>query len=88
LTGKLADVAARARATPGQAALAWRLAQGTDIVPIFGTTRRARLQENLGATAVRLASCDQFLLDQVFAPGNVAGDRYLPAGMALLDRDP
>jgi hypothetical protein len=46
------------------------------------------LHENLGAAAVRLASCDQFLLDQVFAPGSVAGDRYLPAGMALLDRDP
>jgi aryl-alcohol dehydrogenase-like predicted oxidoreductase len=88
LLGKLADVAARARATPGQVALAWLLAQGQDIVPIFGTTRRARLHENLGAAAVRLASCDQFLLDQVFAPGNVAGDRYLPAGMALLDRDP
>jgi hypothetical protein len=55
---------------------------------ISAPPRRARLQENLGATAVRLAACDQFLLDQVFAPGNVAGDRYLPAGMALLDREP
>jgi aryl-alcohol dehydrogenase-like predicted oxidoreductase len=88
LLEKLAEVAARARATPGQVALAWLLAQGPDIVPIFGTTRRSRLEENLAATAVRLAACDQFLLDQVFAPGNVAGERYLAAGMALLDREP
>jgi aryl-alcohol dehydrogenase-like predicted oxidoreductase len=87
LLEKLAEVAARARATPGQVALAWLLAQGPDIVPIFGTTRRSRLKQNLGATAVRLAACDQFLLDQVFAPGNVAGERYLAAGMALLDRE-
>jgi aryl-alcohol dehydrogenase-like predicted oxidoreductase len=88
LLTRLADVAARARATPGQVALAWLLAQGQDIVPIFGTTRRSRLQENLGATTVRLAACDQFLLDQVFAPGNVAGERYLAAGMAMLDPEP
>ena len=40
------------------------------------------------ATAVQLAACDQFLLDQVFAPGNTAGERYLPSAMATLDRDP
>jgi aryl-alcohol dehydrogenase-like predicted oxidoreductase len=88
LLEKLEAVAARARATPGQVALAWLLAQGPDIVPIFGTTRRTRLRENLGATAVQLASCDQFLLDQVFAPGNTTGERYLPSAMATLDRDP
>jgi aryl-alcohol dehydrogenase-like predicted oxidoreductase len=88
LLDKLEDVAARAGATPGQVALAWLLAQGPDIVPIFGTTRRTRLRENLGATAIQLASCDQFLLDQVFAPGNTAGERYLPSAMATLDRDP
>ena len=88
LLEKLEGIAARARATPGQVALAWLLAQGPDIVPIFGTTRRTRLRENLGATAVRLASCDQFLLDQVFAPGNTAGERYLPSALATLDRDP
>jgi aryl-alcohol dehydrogenase-like predicted oxidoreductase len=88
LLDKLAAVATRAGATPGQAALAWLLGQGPDIVPIFGTTRRTRLRENLGATALQLAACDQFLLDQVFAPGNVAGERYLPSSMATLDRDP
>jgi aryl-alcohol dehydrogenase-like predicted oxidoreductase len=88
LLEKLEAVAARARATPAQVALAWLLAQGPDIVPIFGTTRRTRLRENLRAAGVPLASCDQFLLDQVFAPGNTAGERYLPAAMTTLDRDP
>jgi aryl-alcohol dehydrogenase-like predicted oxidoreductase len=87
LLGRLEEVAARSRATPGQVALAWLLAQGDDVVPIFGTTRRERLRENLGAITVRLASSDQFLLDQVFAPGSVAGDRYPEAGLAMLDRD-
>ena len=87
LLEKLEDVATRSGATPGQVALAWLLAQGDDIVPIFGTTRRERLRENLGALTVRLASGDQSLLDQVFAPGSVAGDRYPAAGLAMIDRD-
>jgi aryl-alcohol dehydrogenase-like predicted oxidoreductase len=88
LVDKLAGVARRLGATPGQVALAWLLGQGPDIVPIFGTTRRVRLRENLGALQVGLAACDQFLLDQVFAPGNVAGERYTARSMATLDRDP
>jgi aryl-alcohol dehydrogenase-like predicted oxidoreductase len=88
LADKLAGVARRIGATPGQVALAWLLGQGPDIVPIFGTTRRVRLRENLGALQVGLAACDQFLLDQVFAPGNVAGERYTARSMATLDRDP
>jgi aryl-alcohol dehydrogenase-like predicted oxidoreductase len=87
LLEKLEDVAARNRATPGQVALAWLLAQGDDVVPIFGTTRRERLRENLGALAVHLADGDRSLLDQVFAPGSVAGDRYPEAGLAMIDRD-
>jgi aryl-alcohol dehydrogenase-like predicted oxidoreductase len=87
LLEKLQGVAGRNRATAGQVALAWLLAQGADVVPIFGTTRRGRLQENLGALEVRLAACDQFLLDQVFAPGAVAGERYPPSSLATIDRD-
>src|SRR5688572_26635270 len=47
LLEKLEGVAARNRATAGQVALAWLLARGDDVVPIFGTTRRERLRENL-----------------------------------------
>ncbi len=86
MVAKLRGVADRLHATPAQVALAWLLAQGTDIVPIFGTTRRERLHENLGAARVQLAECDQFLLDQVFAASEVAGARYNDAGLALLDR--
>jgi aryl-alcohol dehydrogenase-like predicted oxidoreductase len=83
---RLEQLATRIGATPGQVALAWLLGQGPDIVPIFGTTRRTRLRENLGCLAVHLASCDQFLLDQVFAPGSASGARYPESGLAMLDR--
>ena len=83
---KVEELAARLGGTAAQVALAWLLAQGPDIVPIFGTTRRARLLENLGAATLRLAACDQFLLDQVFAPGSTAGARYNAASLATLDR--
>jgi len=55
-------------------------------VPIFGTTRRTRLAENLGALEVQLEADDLAELDRVFAPGTVAGDRYGAAGLAMLDR--
>jgi aryl-alcohol dehydrogenase-like predicted oxidoreductase len=82
----LEAVAGRLRATPAQVALAWLLAQGPDVVPIFGTTRRTRLAENLGALEVQLEADDLAELDWVFAPGKVAGDRYGAAGLAMLDR--
>jgi aryl-alcohol dehydrogenase-like predicted oxidoreductase len=86
LLERLATIAGRLGATPAQVALAWLLAQGPDIVPIFGTTRRTRLRENLGALAVLLDSRDLAELAAAFAPENVAGERYGPAGLAMLDR--
>jgi hypothetical protein len=44
------------------------------------------LRENLAAASLQLAACDQFLLDQTFAPDTVSGARYNEAGLALLDR--
>lgn len=85
---RLEELARRLRATPAQVALAWLLAQGPDIVPIFGTTRRERLRENLAALGLQLAGCDQFLLEQVFERGGTAGERYDERGMAMLDRPP
>ena len=76
------------RATPAQVALAWLLAQGPDLVPIFGTTRRVRLRENLGALKVELAASDWSELGRVFAPGRASGERYGAAGLAMLDRVP
>lgn len=86
LVARLRGLATRVGASPAQIALAWLLGQGSDIVPIFGTTRRARLRENLAAVSLKLAACDQFLLDQTFAPDTVSGARYNEAGLALLDR--
>jgi len=85
---RLEELARRLQATPAQVALAWLLAQGPDVVPIFGTTRRERLRENLAAIGLQLAGCDQFLLDQVFERGGTAGARYDERGMAMLDRTP
>ena len=87
LVARLRGLATRVGASPAQIALAWLLAQGPDVVPIFGTTRRARLRENLASLSVRLASCDQFLLDQTFGHGTVSGARYNDAGLAMLDRN-
>jgi aryl-alcohol dehydrogenase-like predicted oxidoreductase len=88
LVAKLEQLAARIGATPGQVALAWLLGQGDDIVPIFGTTRRTRLRENLAAAQIKLAACDQFQLEQVFGPGSAVGARYAAASLAMLDRNP
>jgi aryl-alcohol dehydrogenase-like predicted oxidoreductase len=75
----VAEVEAIARAkgvTPAQLALAWVLARGDDIVPIPGTKRVARLEENVGATTVRLTSDDLARIDAVFPVGAAKGTRY------------
>lgn len=84
------DVVAQVRAlahaggcTPAQLALAWLLAQGDDIVPIPGSTRAERVEENAGAISVQLSPVDLASL-AALAP-NVVGDRYMAAGMKSLN---
>lgn len=79
-------VAVELRRTPGQLALAWLLARGNDIVPIPGTRRIERIEENLGALAVRLSASDMDRLERMFPPGRVAGDRYPEGGMRAVNR--
>jgi aryl-alcohol dehydrogenase-like predicted oxidoreductase len=62
--------------TPGQLVLAWLLARGRDIVPIPGTKRRDRLEENLGATRVQLSAQDVERLSAEVPVGAAAGLRY------------
>jgi aryl-alcohol dehydrogenase-like predicted oxidoreductase len=62
--------------TPGQLALAWVLAQGTDIIPIPGTKRRAYLEENLGALSIELGQSDLERINEAMPPGAAAGLRY------------
>jgi aryl-alcohol dehydrogenase-like predicted oxidoreductase len=62
--------------TPAQLALAWVLAQGSHVVPIPGTKRRAYLEENLGALRVTLDAADLERIDRALPPGTTSGDRY------------
>ena len=61
---------------PGQLALAWVMHQGTDVVPIPGTKRRAYLEQNVAAEEVRLSADELALLDEAAPRGATAGDRY------------
>jgi aryl-alcohol dehydrogenase-like predicted oxidoreductase len=72
----LGEVARRKKATPAQIALAWLLARKPWIVPIPGTTKRHRLEENLGAAAVELTPDDLREIDSAASKITVQGARY------------
>jgi len=78
--------AAQKQATPAQIALAWLLAQQPWIVPIPGTTKRHRLEENLGAAAVRLSPEDLREIDRAAAAISVQGARYPEALQKMVGR--
>jgi len=80
------QVASRKGCTPAQLALAWLLHRGDDIVPIPGTTRVENLEDNVGALGVTLTERDLERIDAVFPRGAAAGERYLPGGMATVNR--
>jgi aryl-alcohol dehydrogenase-like predicted oxidoreductase len=79
------QISAEKGCTPAQLALAWVLAQGEDIVPIPGTRRISRLEDNIGALDVRLSADDLGRLDAALPRGAAAGDRYAAAGMKTLN---
>jgi aryl-alcohol dehydrogenase-like predicted oxidoreductase len=85
LVERAREIAAESGCTPAQLALAWLLHQGEDVVPIPGTRRRARLEENAAAVEVELSEDQLSALDETFAPGVTAGDRYTPDGMASIE---
>jgi len=84
LVGTIEELAANKAVTSAQLALAWVLAQGEDIVPIPGTKRRARLEENAAAVDVELS--DDELREIADALPEASGDRYPEQSMATLDR--
>jgi aryl-alcohol dehydrogenase-like predicted oxidoreductase len=86
LVDAVKELAATKGVTPGQIAIAWLLHQGSDIVPIPGTKRRTYLRENLGALDVTLSAADRAWLDERLPVGAVAGERYNPLMMTILDR--
>jgi len=86
LVSHVSDLAARQGATAGQVALAWLLAQHPWIVPIPGTRRTSRIEENTGAAAVPLSADELADLNQLAARIAVQGDRYNEHHMALVGR--
>jgi aryl-alcohol dehydrogenase-like predicted oxidoreductase len=76
LVDLLSAIAERKKATPAQIALAWLLAQKPWIVPIPGTTKLARVEENVGAAAVELTADDLRDIDSAASKITVQGDRY------------
>ena len=71
--------------TPAQLALAWLLHRGDDIVPIPGTRRIERLDENAGAARIVLTEAEQQRIGQVLAQHAIAGTRYPEAAMATVN---
>ena len=90
---KNVELAARVRVlaeekgiTPGQLALAWLLAQGDDIVPIPGTKRRERLEENAKAADVGLTDEDLRRIEEALPKGSASGERYGEQMMRVVNR--
>jgi len=82
----LERVAAAKGATAAQVALAWVLAQGPSIVPIPGTTKLHRLEENIAAAELELTAEDLRGIDEAAAQITVQGERYPEATQRMIDR--
>jgi len=86
LVDQLGAIAADKDATPAQIALAWLLARKPWIVPIPGTTKLHRLEENIGAAAIELSADDIARIEAALSHIAVQGDRYPAAMQARIDR--
>jgi aryl-alcohol dehydrogenase-like predicted oxidoreductase len=87
LVEALRKVAESKGATVAQAAIAWVLSRGEDIVPLVGARTRERLAESLGAVDLALEPADLAAIEAAVPAGAVAGDRYDPRQMAHLDSE-
>jgi aryl-alcohol dehydrogenase-like predicted oxidoreductase len=87
LVEALRQVAETRGLSPAQAAIAWVLAQGEDIVPVVGARRRDQLAEALGALATALTPDDLAAIESAVPKGAAAGDRYPAAQMHSLDSE-
>jgi aryl-alcohol dehydrogenase-like predicted oxidoreductase len=86
LVDLLARIAAKKQATPAQIAIAWLLAQKPWIVPIPGTTKLSRLEENLGAVDVELTPDDLREIEGAASKITVRGARYSESSQRMIDR--
>ena len=85
LVDRIREMARDKSVLPSQLALAWVLAQGKDVAPIPGTTTRKHLEENAAALAVTLSREDLARIEAVAPRGSFAGERYAPAGLAMVN---
>lgn len=86
LVDKIKIIAKEKNCTPAQLSLAWLLAQGKDIVPIPGTKRKEKLEENLKALEIKLNSDDLKRIEEAAPIGSAAGTRYPAALMNSVNR--
>lgn len=86
LVDKIKVLANEKGITPAQLALAWVLTQGSHIVPIPGTKKVQRLEENIGALKVNLTKEDLQSIETIIPKGVAAGERYSEAGMGTVNR--
>jgi aryl-alcohol dehydrogenase-like predicted oxidoreductase len=86
LVDLITRIGTRKQATPAQIALAWLLAQKPWIVPIPGTTKPHRLDENLGAVTIELTQADLREIADALSRLTVQGERYPPFLAAMIDR--
>jgi aryl-alcohol dehydrogenase-like predicted oxidoreductase len=85
LVDRIKEIASEKGCTPAQLALAWVLAQSTNIVAIPGTKRRSYLEQNLGALDVSLSADDLRRIEQAAPHGTAVGDRYPAAIMRMIN---
>ncbi len=86
LVERITAIAERKGITPGQLALAWVMAQGSDIVPIPGTKRRKYLEENIASGTVTISAAEMAEIAAALPKDAAAGDRYPASMMGLINR--
>jgi aryl-alcohol dehydrogenase-like predicted oxidoreductase len=86
LVDAVSQLASKRGCTPAQLALAWVLGRGEHIVPIPGTKRRARLEENSAAARITLSDEEVRAIDELLPPTAIAGARYPDSLMKLVNR--
>jgi len=86
LVERLKELDEQKNCTPAQLALAWLLRRGDDIIPIPGTSSAKRLEENAAAVDIKLSDADLARIEQVWSKNAVAGKRYDPQMLGLVNR--
>ena len=86
IVDELGKIATEKNATTAQLAIAWVMSQGEDIIPIPGTKRRVRLEENAKAAEIQLTADDLKRIDSIAPVGAASGARYPEAVMHMVNR--